>query len=115
MTSLTMTIQTSNPQSNVQVSRAEQPFSGLPLAPVALGFLLLPWTGLKWLPQMPRLFVVLFAMALSLGAVLGLSGCVSGDGNGFFNQSVQSYTVKVIATDRKTGATASANVTLSVQ
>jgi hypothetical protein len=69
--------------------------------------------GLKRLRQMPRLFVVTFAAALSLGAVLGLSGC--GGGNGFFNQPAQSYTVKVIATDMQTGATASTNVTLSVQ
>ena len=36
-----MTIQTSNGQSSVQIAR-KQPSSGLPLAPVALGFLLLP-------------------------------------------------------------------------
>jgi len=115
VTSLTMTIQTSNSQSNGQTARNEQPFSGLSLAPVALGFLLLPLAGLKRFRRMPRLFVVLLATALSLGAVLGLSGCGAGDGNGFFNQQTQSYTVKVIATDMKTGAAASANVILTVQ
>jgi hypothetical protein len=62
---------------------------------------------------MPRLFLLLFAMAVSLSAVLGLSGC--GGGTGFFNQPPQSYTVKVIATDMKTGAAASTNVILTVQ
>jgi hypothetical protein len=114
VTPVTMTIQTSNSQPNPQTARNEQPSSGLPLAPVALGFLLLPLAGLKRLRQMPRLFLVLFAAALSLGAVLGLSGCGT-SGNGFFNQSVQSYAVKVIATDMKTGAAVSANVTLTVQ
>ena len=113
VTPLTLTIQTSSSQSNVQTARSEQPSSGLPLAPVALGFLLLPLAGLKRFRRMPRLFVALFAVALSLGAVLGLSGC--GGGTGFFNQPAQSYTVKVIATDVKTGAAASTNVTLTVQ
>jgi hypothetical protein len=45
--------------------------------------------------------------------VLGLSGC--GAGSGFFNQPAQSYTVKVIATDKQTNATFSTNVTLTVQ
>jgi trimeric autotransporter adhesin len=109
----TLTIQTGNSQSNVQTAWSEKPSSGLPLAPVALGFLLLPLTGLKRFRQMPRLFVALFAAALSLGAVLGLSGC--GGGNSLLNQPAQSYTVKVIATDMKTGAAASTNVTLTVQ
>ena len=113
VTPLTLTIQTSNSQTNVQTARSEQAFSGLPLAPVVLGFLLLPLAGLKRIRQMPRLFLVLFAMALSLGAVLGLSGC--GGGTGFFNQPAQSYTVKVTATDVKTGAAVSTNVSLTVQ
>jgi hypothetical protein len=53
------------------------------------------------------------AVVESLGAVLGLSGC--GGGSGFFNRPAQSYTVKVIAMDMKTGAAASTNVTLIVQ
>jgi hypothetical protein len=52
-------------------------------------------------------------MALSLGAILGLSGC--GTSNGFFDQRPQVYIVKVSATDLKTGAVASTNVTLTVQ
>ena len=62
---------------------------------------------------MPRPFLMLGVIALSLGAILGLSGC--GTGAGFFNQSPQTYTVKVTATDTKTGAIAATNVTLTVQ
>ncbi|HWZ50728.1 MAG TPA: MBG domain-containing protein [Granulicella sp.] len=113
VTPLSMTIQTSNSQTNSPTAHNEQPSSGLPLAPVALGFLLLPLAGLKRLKRMPRLFVALFVAALSLTSVLGLSGC--GGGNGFFNQAAQTYTVKVIATDMKTSAAASTNVTLTVQ
>jgi hypothetical protein len=115
MTQLTRTIQSSNSQSNAQTARHEQSSSGLPLAPGALGFLLLPLAGLKRFRRMPRLFVVLFAATLSLGAVVGLNGCGARDGNGFFNQPAQSYTVKVIATNMKTGAAASTNVILTVQ
>jgi hypothetical protein len=52
-------------------------------------------------------------IALSLGAILGLSGC--GTSDGFFNQSPHTYTVKITATDIKTSAVASTNVTLTVQ
>jgi hypothetical protein len=42
--------------------------------------------------------------------------CLSGGGgNGFFNQPAQSYVVRVIATDMKTGFAASTNVTLTMQ
>jgi hypothetical protein len=112
-TPFTLSIQTINPQTMQQVAHRDKPSSGLPLAAVTLGFLLLPLAGRKRLRQMPRLLVVLFAMAVSMGAVLGLSGC--GSDAGFFNQPAQSYTVTVIATDLTTNATVSTNVTLTVQ
>jgi hypothetical protein len=104
-----LTIQTSTSQT----ARNQQPSSGLPLAAVALGFLLLPLAGRKRLRKMPRLWVMLIAMAVSLGAVLGLTGC--GGGSGFFNQPAQSYNVTVIATDLQTNATVETNLTLTVQ
>jgi hypothetical protein len=111
-TSVTLTIQTSNSQT----AHNEKPSSGGPWAPVALGFLLLPLAGMKSvrrrLRQMPRLTVALAVMVLSLGALLGLSGC---GGNGSSNQTAKSYTVAVTATDVTTGAHSSANVTLNVQ
>jgi hypothetical protein len=109
-TEITLTIQTSN----AQTARRESPSVGGASLPVALSFLLLPLAGLKRARRrMPRLFLALGMTALSLGAILGLSGC--GTNNGFFEQSPQTYTVAVTATDIKTGATASTNVTLTVQ
>jgi len=109
---VTLTIQTSNSQT----ARNEKLFSGGPLAPVALGFLLLPLAGIKTvrrrLRQIPRLTVALTVMVLSLGALLGLSGC---GGNGAADQTSISYTVVVTATDVITGAHSSTNVTLNVQ
>jgi hypothetical protein len=111
-TTVTLTIQTSNSQT----ARNENSFSGGPLAPMALGFLLLPLAGMKQvrrqLRRMPRLPVVLAVAALSLVAVLGLSGC---GGSGAANQAAKSYTVVVTATDVTTGAHISTNVTLNVQ
>jgi hypothetical protein len=111
-TPFTLTIQTSSSQT----SREEKPFSRGSLAPVALGFLLLPLVGIKTvrrrLRQMPHLTVTLAVMVLSLGALLGLSGC-GGDGAG--TQNAKSYIVTVTATDVVTGAHSSANVTLNVQ
>ncbi len=110
-TSVTLTIQTSNSQT----AHNEKPLSGGPWAPVALGFLLLPLAGMKSvhrrLRQIPRLTVALAVMVLSLGALLGLSGC---GGNGA-SQTAKTYTVAVTATDVITGAHSSVNVTLNVQ
>jgi hypothetical protein len=106
-TSVTLTIQTST-----QTARNEKPFSGGPLAPVALGFLLLPLAGLKTVRRrLPRLTVALTVMVLSLGALLGLSGC----GGGAANPTAKSYTVVVTATDTTTNAHSSINLTLNVQ
>ena len=112
-TPFTLSIQTINPQTAQQVAHRDRPFSGLPVAAVTLGFLLLPLARRKRLQKMPRLLLVLLVATLSMGGVLGLSGC--GSGAGFFNQTAQSYTVTVIATDLKTNATVSTNVTLTVQ
>ncbi len=112
-TSFTLTIQTSNSQT----ARNEKPSPGGPLAPVALGLLLLPLAGMKRvrrrLRQMPRLPVLLAVVALSLGAMVGLSGC--GTSGGFFNQGAKSYSVVVTAKDAVTGVQNSTNVTLTVQ
>jgi hypothetical protein len=110
-TSVTFTIQTSS-----QTAHIEKPLSGRPFGAVALGFLLLPLAGIKMVRrrsrQMPRLTVGLAVMLLSLGALLGLSGC---GGSSAANQTAKSYTVVVTATDVSTGAHASTNVTLNVQ
>jgi hypothetical protein len=110
-TAFTMTIQTSNPHS----AHSER-LSGGSLAPMTLAFLLLPMAGIKpirrRLRKMPGLPVMLAAAALSLGAMVCLSGCSSG---GFFNQAAMSYTVVVTATDTVTNTHTSANVTLTVQ
>ena len=86
------------------------------MAPVALGFSLLPLAGMKSvrrrLRQIPRLTVALAIMILSLGSVLGLSGCGVSDAA---NQTAKSYTVAVTATDVTTGAHSTANVTINVQ
>jgi hypothetical protein len=111
-TSITLTIQTSNSQT----AHNEKPFSGGPWAPVALGFLLLPLAGMKSvhrrLRQIPRLTVALAVMVLSLGALLGLSGC---GGSNSPSATAGTYTVAVTATDVTTGAHSSVNVTLNLQ
>jgi hypothetical protein len=111
-TPVTMTIQTINPQT----AHSETPFPGGQLGSMALAFLLLPIAGIKrvrrLLRTMPGLPMMLAAAALSLGAMVCLSGCAS---NGFFNQPATHYTVVVTATDTVTGAHSSTNVTLTVQ
>jgi hypothetical protein len=111
-TPITLSIQTSNNQT----ARNEKPFSGGPLAPLALGFFLLPLAGMKpvrkRLRQMPHLTAALAIMILSLGSLLGLSGC---GGNNTPSQTAKSYTVAVTATDVTTGSHSSVNLTLNVQ
>jgi hypothetical protein len=111
-TLVTLTIQTSNSQT----ASNEKPFSGGPLAPLTLGFFLLPLVGMKSvrrrLHQMPRLTGAMAIIVLSLGSLLGLSGC---GGNDAPKQNSKSYTVAVTVTDVSTGAHSSANVTLNVQ
>jgi len=111
-TAFTMTIQTSNPQ-----AAHSGRLSGGSLAPMALAFLLLPMAGIKpirrRLRKIPGLPVMPAAAALSLGAMVCLSGC--GGSGGVMSQASQSYTIVVTATDTVTTAHASANVTLTVQ
>jgi sugar lactone lactonase YvrE len=114
-TPVTVSIQTTN----TQTARNEQPTSGNPLAPVALGFLLLPLLRTKAarrrLRQMP-LPAVLLAVGLSLGAVLGISGCSSGAATpAATTPAAQTYTVVVAAMDSKTKVQTSINLTLTVQ
>jgi hypothetical protein len=107
-TSVTLTIQTSS-----QTAHNETPFSGGPFAPATLGFLLLPLAGMKIVRRrMPRLTVPLALLVLSLGGLLGLSGC---GGSSAANQTAKSYTVVVTASDVSTGAHTSINLTLNVQ
>ncbi|MCU1253611.1 MAG: hypothetical protein JWQ49_6640, partial [Edaphobacter sp.] len=106
-TSVTLTIQTSS-----QTARDEKPFSGGPFAPAALGFLLLPLAGIKTVRRRLQLTAALTIMVLSLGSLLGLSGCGAISPA---NPTPKSYTVVVIATDVTTGAHSSMNVTLVVQ
>jgi hypothetical protein len=107
-TPITMTIQTSKPQT----ARNEKPSLRGLLGPIALAFLLLPCTRVKrmWLRKAPGLPLVLAAALLSLGAMAGLSGC----GTSGYGLTPKSYTVVAIATDAVTGAHSSVNVTLTV-
>jgi hypothetical protein len=113
-TPITMTIQTVKQQT----AHGAKPFLGGSLGSVALAFLLLPIAGIKpvrkRLGKLPGLPVGLAAAALSLGAMVCLSGCGS-SGVGFFNQAPKSYPVVVTATSTVTGAHSSTNVTLTVQ
>jgi hypothetical protein len=109
-TSVILTIQT-----NSQTARNEKPFPGAPFVPATLGFLLLPLAGLKTvrrrLKVIPGLTVALTVMVLSLGALLGLTGC----GGGTPTPTANSYTVVVTATDATTSAQSSIKLTLNMQ
>lgn len=67
------------------------------------------------LRQMPRLLAVLLAVGISLGAVLGISGCAGGSTIPTATTTPQSYTVVVTATDNVTQAKSMTNLTLTVQ
>jgi len=114
---VTLSIQTAN----TQTAHNEQPPSGNPLAPVALGLLLLPLLGMRAtrrrLRQMPRLPMALLAVALSLGVVLGISGCSGGSVTppAATTPEAQTYTVVAIATDTTTKAQSMTNLTLTIQ
>jgi trimeric autotransporter adhesin len=120
VTPVTLTIQTAN-TTTTTTARNEQPTSSNPWAPVALGFLLLPLLGMKAarerLRQMPRLPAVLLAVGLSLGAVLGISGCSGGSVTPptTTTPAAQTYTLVVTATDTTTKAQSTTNLTLTVQ
>jgi hypothetical protein len=106
-TSVTLAIQTSNGQT----ARDEKSPSTRPLAPVALGLLLLPLVGMKSTRRRRPSAMLAFA-ALSFGAAMGLSGCSS---NGSSSQPAKSYTIVVTAKDATTGTQTSTNLTLTVQ
>jgi hypothetical protein len=107
-TPITLTIQLPS-----TTARNEKPFSGVPFAPVALGLLVLPLAGLKTVRRrLPRLTVAFAVMVLSLGALLGLSGCGGGSSP---SATATTYTVVVTGTDVTTAAHSSINLTLKVQ
>jgi hypothetical protein len=110
-TSVTLSIQISN----TQTARNEQSFSG---GLVSLGYLLLPLLGMKSarkrLPQMSRLSLVLLAMGLSVGTVLGMTGC-SGGSVTATTPTAQNYIVVVTAKDATIGVQSSTNFILTVK
>jgi hypothetical protein len=116
VTPVTLTIQTAT-----TTARNEESTSGNPLSPVALGFLLLPLLGMKAarerLRQMPRLPALLLAVAVSFGAVLGISGCSGGNATPppATTPSAQTYTLVVTATDTTTKVQSAMNLTLTIQ
>ncbi|WP_172838102.1 choice-of-anchor D domain-containing protein [Terriglobus roseus] len=114
-TSVTLTIQTSK----TQTARNESSFPISPIAPVALGLLLLPIasskSACKRLQHGQRLLAMLALVSLSLGAAMGLSGC-AGNGSGSSGQTTaKTYTMVVTATDATTGLQGTTNLTLTVQ
>ena len=114
-TAVTLSIQTSSSQA---LLRNENPFSGKPIAPVTMGFLLLPLLGLKPLRKRFRKLSrssVLALTVISLGAMLlGLSGCAGGS-MAPSSQPATNYTVVVTATDATTSVQQTTNLTLTVQ
>jgi hypothetical protein len=107
-TTVTLSIQTSNPQGSLQ--ERSIPFG--PLAPITLG-LLLPLVRTN--PARRRLRQTRFPIAafVLLGVMATLAGCGSFAGPAF--PTSKSYTVVVTATDATTGERASTNVTLTVR
>jgi hypothetical protein len=114
-TTVMLSIQTSS----TQTARNENPFSGNPTAPVAMGFLLLPLLGLKPVRKRFRQmlhFSVLGVAVVSLGALLmGLSGCAGGASNPPSSQPATNYDLVVTATDTTTGLQQTTTLTLTVQ
>jgi sugar lactone lactonase YvrE len=109
-TAVMLSIQTNSSQA---LLRNENPFSGKPIAPVTMGFLLLPLLGLKPLRKrfrkLSRSSVLALTVISSGVMLLGLSGCGGG------NAPATNYTVVVTATDATTGVQHTTNLTLTVQ
>ncbi len=107
--STTLTVQTS-----ATASSDKKQFPGLPLVPVAFAFLMLPLFGIKSgrsaLRKMSKRPMALLILLLSIGAVLGMTGC----GTGFYHVP-HKYDIAVIATDAVTGATGTTEVSIIVQ
>jgi predicted component of type VI protein secretion system len=59
--------------------------------------------------------MALLTVMLSLGAVLGISGCSGGSSSQPMTPTAQNYTVTVTAKDITTGVQNSTNFTLTVQ
>lgn len=118
-TAVTLSIQTATSQT----AHNEQPILGDSFAPVALGFLLLPLLGFKAARRRLRqsLPLMMLVVGLSLGTVLGISGCSGGSSAATPPSppppppTAQTYTVVVTATDATTNIQSSANLTLTVQ
>jgi len=109
-TTVTLTIQTTASQA----TNIENPFTGGPLAPMALGFLLLPMVALKQVRcRLPHLSSLVVITALLLSSVLGLSGCSSGGSESV--PAAKTYTVVITATDMTSNIKNSTNLTLIVQ
>jgi sugar lactone lactonase YvrE len=110
---VTLSIQTAASQT----ARNEQPIPGNLLGPVALGFLLVPLLGIKAARRRLRqsLLLMLLVVGLSLGTVLGISGCGGGSTATPPPPPAQTYTVVVTATDTTTNIQSMTNLTLTVQ
>jgi hypothetical protein len=110
---VTLTIQTAS----TSTARNQLPALVNPLAPIALAFLPFPLLGMKAarrrLQQMPRLPLLVLAVGLSIGAVLGISGC--GGSAEPKTTAPQTYTIVVTATDTTNKVQSSTNLTLTVK
>lgn len=109
-TTVTLTIQTTASQA----TNIENPFTGGPLAPMALGFLLLPMVALKQVRcRLSHLSSLVVIAALLLSSVLGLSGCSRSGSESAL--AAKTYTVVITATDMTSNIKNSTNLTLIVQ
>lgn len=109
-TTVTLTVQTSPNQSN----NIRTPLPENPLAPVALGFLLLPLATLKRVRRLlPNLLSLVAIAALLLSSSMGLSGCSNSDSKS--TPAAKTYTMVVTATDMTTSMKNSTTLTLIVQ
>jgi hypothetical protein len=110
-TEVAVTIHTSSQQAaNTGSSQRSQ-------GPIALGMLLLPMLGIvglrKRLGKMPQLRAAVVLGVLSLGAIMGLTGCGGGTGTAGTQPTYSEYTVVVTA---QCGTLEhSANVTIKVE
>jgi hypothetical protein len=115
-TNVTLIIQTSANQT----ANVEKPYPMGPLAPVTLGFLLLPFAILKQVRRrLPRLTLLIAIVALSFSSIMSLGGCSGGgsssESGGGSTPTAKTYAVVVTATDMTTNIKSSTNLTLIVQ
>jgi sugar lactone lactonase YvrE len=109
LTNVTLSIQL--PQVTASLDRKQSPNRGIP--PTLWSILLLPFAGRlrRAGKKLSKTFCFLLLLGASLVAMVGLSGC--GSGNGFFGQQEGTYTVRVTATSGKLSH--STTVTLTVE